>query len=317
MKTEEIIDRLRHPQKYQKTSSPLKPGALEEIKVYSPKSYSTSKVFAFLITLGVLGLALGVLLVTLHAKKRAENLSASLNPEQLKGLAVQADFDPSKIVTYININQLGEGGDRVPTVEELGSTIPIISRYNYRAFTEKNYEVVGAAPWALYSNVEANIKDVDLLRYLLNQPVVAAAFSTRPDVTPLLEDPQLLGAFAQDNASLKEFFDSALIQQVLANPDLVMAFGKSRLMSTLLVSKAAKYYRDHPKEAARLIHESPVLKPLTQNQGVRKAVEENYYLKSIAPQLLDNKPAKAAPSAKAAPKPVKPVVQNDEEDAEG
>ena len=312
MKTEEIIDRLRHPQKYQKSNAPLKPGALEEIEVYSPKSHSTSKVFAFLITVGVLGMALVVLLITLHAKKRAENLSASLDPNQLKGLAVEAEFDPRKIVTYVNINELGEGGDRVPTVEELGSTIPIISRYNYQALTEKNYEVIGAAPWALSSNIEANLKDVELLRYLLNQPVVATAFSKRPDVSVLLEDPQLLSAFAQDNNSLKDFFDSALVQQVLADPDLIMAIGKSRLMSTLLVSKAAKYYRDHPQVAARLIHDSPVLKPLTKNPGVRKAVSENYYLKSIATQLLDNQAGKKVTRRQAGP-----VLQEDGDEAAG
>lgn len=300
MKTEEIIDRLRHPQKYQQHASGVQPGTLEEIKVTSPKSHSTSNLFALLITLGVLGMAAAVLLITLHTKKRAENLSASLNPAQLQGLSSSMEFDPRKIVTYVNINELGEGGDRVPTVEELGSTIPIISRYNYQGLTQKNYEIIGAAPWALSSNVEANVKDVELLRYLFNRPEVAAAFSARPDVAPLLEDPQLLGAFAQDTKSLQEFFNSPLVQQVLANQDLVRAFGKSRLMSTLLISKAVKYYRDRPQEAARLIHENPVLKPLTKNQAIRQAVQENYYLKAIAPQLLDKAPvaAKKVPAGK-------------------
>lgn len=309
MKTEEIIDRLRHPQKYRQTNGTVHSTPLEEVKISSPKSHSTSNLFAFLITLGVLGMAVAVLVITLHTKKRAENLAASLNPAQLKGLASEAEFDPRKIVTYVNINELGEGGDRVPTVEELGSTIPILSRYNYQAITKVNYGVIGAAPWALSANVEANLKDKELLRYLLNHQEVANAFVKRPDTAPLLEDPQLLEAFAQDNASLQAFFNSALVKEVLADTELTLIFGKSRLMSTILVSKAVKYYRDRPKEAARIIHNSPVLKQLTQNPSVRKAVQENYYLKSIAAQLLDNAPVKKTSSRRA-------NRQVDEEDEE-
>ena len=300
MKTEEIIDRLRNPQKYKTNQGPVQTRTLEEIQISSPKSHSTSNLFAFLITIGVLGMAAAVLFITLHAKNRAENLAASLDKTQLRGLSSEEDFDPRKIVTYININELGEGGDRVPTVEELGSTIPIISRYNYQALTAANYGVIGAAPWALSSNVEANLKDVELLRHLLNHPEVSKAFIQRPDVAPLLTDPQLLEAFAQDTASLQAFFSTPLVQQVLENPELTLVFSKSRLMSNLLVSKAVKFYRDRPVEAAKIIHNSSVLQPLTKNKAIRQAVEENSYLKSIAPQLLDNAPLSKTPSTKKA-----------------
>ena len=290
MRTEEIIDRLRHPQKYRKAGQSVGPKPLEEIEIISPKSHPIANAFALLVTLGVLGMAIIVLLITLHTKNKAENLSASLDPGQLEGLSSQVEFDPRKIVTYVNMNELGEGGDRVPNVQGLGSTIPIISRYNYQAITPKNYEIIGAAPWALSSNIEANLQDVELLRHLLNHPQVADAFSKRPDVAPLLTDPQLLEAFSRDNNTLQEFFNSQLVQQVLAEPDLVTVLSRSRLMSTLLVSKSGKYYRTHPQEAARLIQASPVLKLLTKNPAIRKAVQENAYLKTIAPQLLDNAP---------------------------
>ncbi len=319
MKTEEIIDRLRNPQKYRKEAVSSRPHSTEEIEIVTSQTHNTSIVLAFFIALGVLGMAAAILLITLHTKNRAEDLSTSLNPEQLQGLSSNTEFDPRKIVTYVNINELGEGSDRVPTVEELGSTIPIISRYNYQAITAENYGVIGAAPWALSSNVEANLKDVDLLRYLLNRPEVANAFVQRPDVVPLLADPQLLGSFAQDNTSLQAFFTSPLVQHISDNEDLVMAFSKSRLMSTLLTSKAVKFYRDRPEEFARIIHASPVLAPLTKNPHIRKAVQENFYLKSIATQLLDNvAPAPVKPVAKARPVEIMDEIEDEEEEeAEG
>lgn len=286
MKTEEIIDRLRHPQKY-RTPSSATVSPLEEVEIVTPKSHSTANLLAFFVAMGVLGLAAVILLVTLHTKKRAEDLSASLNPDQVQGLSSEStDFDPRKIVTYVNINELGEGGDRVPTVEELGATIPIISRYNYQALTQENYRIIGAAPWALSSNVEANLKDAELLRYLLNRPEVANAFVQRPDTAPLLADPQLLAAFVQDTAALQSFFSGPLAQQILASEALTSTFAQSRFISTLLTSKAVKFYRDHPQQFAQLIQSSPVLAPLTQNPYIRKAVQENFYLKNISSQLL-------------------------------
>ncbi len=297
MKTEEIIDRLRNPQKYRTKPAVVVPSqAAETHPAVTNKKANAGNLLAFGVVMGVLGLAGAILLITLHTKKQAENLSASLDQAQVQGLSSQdTEFDPRKIVTYVNINELGEGGDRVPTVDELGSTIPIISRYNYQAITADNYGIIGAAPWALSSNVEANLQDVDLLRYLLNRPEVAAAFSARPDVVPLLSDPQLLSAFVQDKNAMQSFLSSPLMQQILAREDLVTAFSKSRLMSTLLTSKSVKYYRDHPQEAAQIIRNSPLLSDLTQNPHIRKAVEENYYLKPIASQLLGKKKRVARP----------------------
>ncbi len=282
MKTEEIIDRLRNPQKYNKVA------VAKEKKEQAAQAVRTQK-YTFLNTL-VLGLIAAVFLiaavvwlVALNAKNRAEDISAALDPKNLQGLASNADFDPTREVTYV---QIYEGQDRNAAVDELGTTLPIINRFNYQSITPKNYGIIGMAPWALTENFAANIKDADLLHYLLNRKEVGEAFISRSDVAPLLEDPQLLAAFAQDSAKLNEFFESDIVKQVLSNADLVRKIGSSRFMSYLLTSKAIKYYRDHPQEAVKVITASPQLSALRQNPGVRQAVTGNYYLKSIAPQLL-------------------------------
>lgn len=300
MQTEEIIDRLRNPQKYNKMPPTLQKQAQQEVeKARAPKTHKLSSLLAMGITVCVVAIAALVLLAMLNAKNKAENLTAALDPNQIKGLSYETDFNPNKNVTYV---QIYEGQDRNVAVDQLGTTLPIISRYNYQAITPKNYGVIGAAPWALTSNFEANLQDVEIIRYLLNRKEVGEAFIARPDVAPLLEDPKLLAAFVQDQAKLQEFFESDVVKKVFSNPVMLQTISGSLFMSHLLTSKALKYYRNHPQEAIAIIHASPVLQSVAQYPGVRKAVETNFYLKQIAPQLLAASPVKTAPPAQTTPK---------------
>ncbi len=298
MKTEEIIDRLRNPQKYNKVTV-AKQTKEQAAQVVRTQNHTFLNMLGIGITVGVLGIAAIVWLVTLNAKNRAEDLSAALDPKAVQGLVSNTDFNPNQGVTYV---QIYEGQDRNVAVDELGTTLPIINRFNYQAITPKNYGIIGMAPWALTENFAANLNDTDLLHYLLNRKEVGEAFISRSDVAPLLADPQLLAAFAQDNDKLNEFFGSDVVKQVLANPDLVRKIGGSRFMSYLLTSKAVKYYRDHPQEAVKVINASPALRALRQNPGVRQAVVSNSYLKGIASQLLGPAPRAYAPVKKATPK---------------
>ena len=295
MKTEEIIERLRNPQKYQKAAAQPEKSAAQPGSSAQQEEQGPSLLVLGLVAC-VLGIAAIVLLIALNAQNRAENLSEALDPTKVQGLTYEADFNPYNNPTYV---QVYEGQDRNVSVTELGTTLPIISRYNYQAITPKNYGIIGAAPWALTENFAANTNDPELIRYLLNRQEVSDAFIARPDVAPLLEDPQLLSAFAQDDANLNTFFTSDTVQKVLANPQMVRVVGASRLMSHLLTSKAVKYYRDRPQEAAQIIKQSPVLSALAQNDGIRQAVQENYYLKPIASQILGAKQGAYAPAVPA------------------
>ena len=283
MKTEEIIDRLRNPQKYNPQAAPAAQATPTATRQGAKDDSTSLNLLAVVIALGVLIVAALVWFVMINAKSRAEDISTALDPNAIEGLSANTDFNPSLGVTYVQIN---EGQDRNVAVDELGTTLPIINRFNYQAITPKNYGIIGMAPWALTENFTANINDPDLLSYLLNRPEVAEGFISRADVAPLLEDPQLLAAFVQDTAKMNEFFGSEIVKQVLANPDLVHKIGASRFMSYLLISKAVKYYRSHPDEAVKIITSNPQLNALRQNPGVRQALANNHYLKTIAPQLL-------------------------------
>lgn len=279
MDKEKLMDLLRNPQKYQKQKT--KAGQEKQEAAQQPKTqpnYKVSVVFG-----GITALVLLSLIFVLSAQKRADNITSSLDPNVLKNLQVNQVFNPNTGRRFI---QISEGQERSVSVVQLGSTLPVISRNNYRALTPKNYRIIGEAPWALSINVSSNIDDPDLLRFLFNQKETTDAFVSRADVAPLLADPAALAKAAQDQKVLNDFFAESAVQQVLASPELLNALAGSRLFSTLLISKAVKYYRDHPAEAAKLINSSPALAALKKNPNVRKAVQKNTYLKKIAPVLL-------------------------------
>ena len=253
------------------------------------------------VSVGVALLALLTFSFLLSVKKRAENVSRELDPSLVKGLIFsEQEFNPKAATTYV---QFKEGGDRSVAAVGVGSTLPIVSRYNFQAMTDKNFEVIGAAPWALTNNFASNLNDPDLMLRVLSNDKVIQAFLTRPDVEPLLEDPQLLVSFAADTASMKEFFEDDTIKALLADEKMVRMIGSSKFMSHLLTSPAVKYYRDRPQEAAAVIRGNAYLSRVQQNPYVQTAVKENPYLKSIASILL-----KGSTSSSTAPKaPTKPV----------
>ena len=240
--------------------------------------------FDLLIAAGVVALILLTLLFWAVSKRRAENLTAALDPKQLQGLSFsEREFNPNTGVTYV---QIQEGQDRNVAVSNLGSTLPIISRFNLKTLTDKNYEVIGAAPWALTTNFESNLSDPELMQYLLSNETMIQAFLARPDVEPLLSDPQMLLAFTEDTDAMHEFFEDSTVKAILANEKMVRVLAGSRFMSHLLTSHAVKYFRDRPQEALSVIRNNPYLAQVQQNPNVQIAVKENPYLKQIASVLL-------------------------------
>lgn len=291
---------LRNPAKYREQAKQKAQALANQAIAQADASNKVKDSFLIAVGVGIAVLALVLVMVVLSAKNRAENLSAAVDPAQVKGLTV-ADkvFNPASKITYI---QIQEGQDRNVAARELGSTLPIISRFNFQRLTPKNYEVIGAAPWALTINFESNLNDPDLMRYLLdNEAMINAFLSRADDVEPLTNDPQLLAAFAGDEAMLQSFFSDEVVQAVLANEKMVRQVAGSRFMSHLLTSKSGKYFREHPQEALAIIRQSPSLQALQQNANVRKAVQENPYLKKMATTLLG--PVKTAQT------PAKPAAK--------
>ncbi len=277
------MDRLRNPQKYRKQQVQNAAKA-EQNKTQAQQAVEKQKNRMPLIVLGaVLGLILLSLLFIFSAQKKAENITSFLDPSTLKGLVVDKTFTANAGRKYI---QISEGADRNVSAQELGSTLPVISRYNFRALTEKNYQIIGAAPYALTINITSNIEDPELLRYLFNQDKMIKSFLARKDVKPLLDDPALLAQTLGDEAKLKAFVEGEPIKEILSSDKVLEAIFGSRFMAYILISKTGKYYRDNPQEAAQLIAKSPILTTLKKDAEIQKVVKENTYLEKVAPTLL-------------------------------
>ena len=289
METEEIIHKLRHPEIKTVQTKRSVQADTTPVQKAAPKKGSDLP----LLVLGSLILLLLLIsgLWVLWANNRSSNLSYSIDKEKIQGLQYDREFNPTRTTTVLNIQ---EGQDRSVAASNLGSTLPIMSRFNYKSFTEKMYTIVGSAPWALTENFSANRSDPEMMRYLLGNDEVIKGFVGRPDVAPLLEDPQMLAAFTEDQVAMQDFFDSETIRSVLANEQMVTVVAGSRFMARLLVSPSVKYFRDNPQEALQIIQRNPYLNELRQSEIIRQAVKNNHYLKDIAGILLEETPPASA-----------------------
>lgn len=282
MDIEEIKKRLRTPQKVvREQARQAEVAKAQAIKAAQPKTWA-DKMPAIALAVTLVALVVSLLFI-FSAKNKAENIPSSLDPSNLKGLSVDRDFNPSTGVRYV---QIQEGQDRSVNVTSLGTTIPVISRYNFRTMNETNFQTIGAAPWALTSNIESNAEDPDMVAFLLGKDDMIKAFTSRPDAANLLNDPEELRLFVEDNAAMDEFFQNETVRRVLEDEKLLKAINKSRFMGFLMVSKSGQYYRQNPQAAAKIINQNKYLSELKKNPIVRRAVLENQYLKKIAPVLL-------------------------------
>lgn len=304
MKKDELMKLLRNPAEYRKNKKAASAASVPAAAQAESRAERKKQDVTLLgVGIGVVVLVLLTMVFVLSAKNRAEDLVAALDPDQVQGLALKdKEFNPNQEVRVVNVQ---EGHDRSVAVTQLGSTLPIISRFNYKTFTPQSFEVIGAAPWALTMNFSSNLADPDMMRYLLANDKLIEAFLKRPDVEPLLSDPQMLVAFTADADTLNDFFESDVVKGVLANEKMVQAVAGSRWMSYLLISTSGKYFRKNPTEAAAVIQASPALQKLRSNSYVRAAVQNNRYLKSIASTLLGVQPQMETQQKIAAPQRAK------------
>lgn len=285
MEKERLMALLRNPQKFQKKEQRKQQAAkVKQERAEKAAAKAASERTMLIVASVVSVMVVFSLVFVLAAQKRVQNLPASLDPSVLKGLMVEKTFNPNEEVRYV---QISEGAERnVTNVAGFGSTLPVISRFNYKNLPPSSLKVIGAAPYALTINVQSNISDPDLLHYLFNKQDVIDEFLKRSDVAPLIADPKALAAAVANNKRMEEFFADETVQKVLSDPKLLHALASSRLFSYLIISKAVKYYRDNPALASQLIQASPVLSSLKKNPHVRKEIAENTYLKKISVELL-------------------------------
>ena len=285
MDTERLMALLRNPQKVKNQAQRKEQAAkVKQERAERAAAKAASNKVLTICTCMMVVLVVVSLVFVLSSKNRAENISNSLDPNALKGLVVNQTFNPNKNVRY---EYISAGQDRsVSNVTQYGSTLPVISRYNFKSLNKDSYNIIGEAPYALSINITSNANDPELLRYLFNRDDVAEGFFKRPEVASLVADPKAVSALVTERKKINAFLQSEAVQMVLADPKLLNAIAQSRLVSRILISPALKYYRDNPALAAKMINANPELAALKKNPHIRQAVAANNYLKKNSSILL-------------------------------
>lgn len=233
--------------------------------------------------------------------KKANNMEDALDPKELAALQVNVDISD----TYEDIASgpaVTRTASRRVANRDVDTELLIPVRDNLKSFGEKDFNLVGRAPWALLTTVSANVDDVAVVKYIFSNPVVVNAFIERADVKPLITDPAKLLDAIKNEYLLSTFLNYDGVQAGLGNPKIVEAIATSRLMDTILQMQSAQYFIKNPRTAANFINQSPSLTALKANAALVAAVRNHPATKAVAPIWLAGAPQQAQATAKPAAK---------------
>lgn len=216
--------------------------------------------------------------------KKARNIDGALDPkiiEDLKSDVVVVDSRRNLFSSEIVLE-----GSRSVAYENVGASIVTPARYNIKTFSDKDFKILGEAPWGLLNTVHSNLDDPMLVKYVFNNKIVNDSFMDRKDVAKIISDPKELYRIAQSEEELSKFFNYAAVKAALGNQKIVETIGASRIMDSVLRAPAAQYFIKNPKSSAQLINKSPTLSALKKNPGIVNAVKANRNTKDIASTIL-------------------------------
>ena len=241
------------------------------------ESKQTKIIIIFIIVLLALVAAWPVSLLM----RKANHLETGVSPQELQvNVNLQAPQDNNYVPAAMR------GPTRGVSYNDADTELIIPVRANLKTFGPKDFNLVGRAPWALLTTVARNSKDIPMIRYIFSHPTVVQAFLSRPDVAPLVSDPNALYKAAQNEYRLSVFFNYDAVKTVLSDPAAIDAIAKSALMANILNGNAAQYFIKNPKAAAAVINKSPTLTALKHNPAIANAVRNHQATRNIAGIIL-------------------------------
>ena len=108
MKTEDIVKKLRHSDK--ETSAQQAASSKEQGARSAQQEEGLDKAL-LIIGLAILFILFITALIAMHSNRRASDITSSLDPERVRGLQIEQEFNPHRGTTVINVQ---EGQDRPP-----------------------------------------------------------------------------------------------------------------------------------------------------------------------------------------------------------
>ncbi|MDR0291584.1 MAG: hypothetical protein LBI01_02175 [Elusimicrobium sp.] len=230
-------------------------------------------------------LALLLAIPASYAVKKAKNIDTSIPPDVLAGLGANVPVSHDRQGQSGSIEILTPG-TRSTMYENAGSALLVPVRANISTFAEKDFQLVGEAPWTLLNTVAANINDPEIIRYVFNNKTVVNAFINRPDIQKLLGDSKALYNTASDESALAVFFGYANMRAALNNPKVIDIVANSMLMDAVLQTPSAQYFIKNPKTGNDVINKSPILTALKKDANISAALKKHPRTSAAAPTLL-------------------------------
>lgn len=244
----------------------------------------------FLQVAGVAVFALLLLLPVMWYAKKAQSPERYITAEQLKSFESDtAEFVEREEVSYGDLTQNNPaGGGMRGKFSNIGSAIVSVNINNIVMMTPAEFESVGATPFSLMNTVMTNLNMPQVIEVVFDNEDVLKGFSTRKDVHEITSNYlKIYDLVSSQDYAVDKFVNNPAVQGVLRNERLLRSLLKSKIMSYIFSTPAAKYYLSNPAKAKQLISGNPTLAPYLKNQSLKKILSEIPAVRNAAAQIFD------------------------------
>lgn len=215
--------------------------------------------------------------------KKVDNINNVVTPE----IAGRFKTDKELDIPAAQSGVLRQGNRVGAGFVNTGAEIIFPSRQNMHTFGDRDFHLLGAAPWGLLLTVEMHAQDADMVRYVFNQPAVSDGFMERADIKNLLGTPEVFYVALKNEPAVSRFLNNEAMLAALEEPKVIEAVAKSRLMYNILNTPAVQYFIKNPNSLRdEVINKSPSISALKKNPAIVKAVRENKQTGPIASIIL-------------------------------
>lgn len=226
--------------------------------------------------------------------KRANNPQLAITPDRLQDFtndkAEITDF-PEEIKTNLPANISTPA--RADMYAEYGKPVIAVNLYNITRLSKEDLQRVGSTPWSLMNTVGDNLKNPQVIEVIFNNETVISSFMGRKNVKNLTETAfPAVDMLAQQDYAVENFFTNPVVINVLENETVLTAILNSSLINNLLMTRAAKYFIDNPKETKALAEENLYLKELLKNETLKNFLLSKLETKQAASVIYGGQSAK-------------------------
>ncbi len=230
--------------------------------------------------------------VSLYVKK-ANNPQLAITPDRLQDFTNdKAEFKDFPEEAKPNLPANIATPARADMYAEYGKPVIAVNLYNITRLSKEDLQRVGSTPWSLMNTVGDNLKNPQVIEVIFNNETVVSSFMNRRSVKNLTETAfPLVDMLAQQDYAVENFFTNPVVINTLENETVLTAILNSSLVNNLLLTRAAQYFIDNPKETKALAEENLYLKELLNNNILKNFLFSKMETKKAAAVIYGSQSA--------------------------